>query len=190
MGVLEERMRKRDKIGRVQRAVLKTVSFSGVLSVALLTPNALQVLKQFGFAPRARQTEVIRRARERLLARGLLKYARNGYLELTAKGESELACLERTNYQLPKPKRWDGKWRILIFDISEKRKWLRDRIRATLIAIGFKRLQYSVFIYPYDCEDVVALLKADFKIGKDLLYMIVDELESDRHLCDWFGLNK
>lgn len=183
-------MRKKDKIGRAQRATLKAVAFAGVLSVALLAPNALQVLKQFGFVARARQTEIIKRARERLIARGLLRFAKKGYLELTAKGESEIALLERTNYQLPKPRRWDKKWRILIFDIPEKRRWLRDRVRATLIAIGFKRLQYSVFIYPYDCEDVVALLKADFKIGKDLLYMIVDELENDRHLCERFGLHK
>jgi len=140
--------------------------------------------------PCSRQTEIIKRARERLRARGLLTYAKSGYLELTAKGETEIARLERTNYQLPKPKQWDGKWRVLIFDIPEKRRMLRDKVRATLIAIGFKRLQYSVFIYPHDCEDAVALLKADFKIGKDLLYMIVDELENDRHLCDRFDLHK
>lgn len=190
MGVLEKNLRRKDKIGRVQKIILKTVSFAGVLSVALLAPNALSVLRQLGFAPLRRQTEIIKRARERLLTRGLLKFAKNGYLELTARGESELARLERTNYRLPKPKRWDGKWRILIFDIPERMRKLRDMVRTTLAAIGFKRLQYSVFIYPYDCEDIVALLKADFKIGKDLLYMIVDELENDQHLHDWFGLHK
>lgn len=183
-------MQKKEKIGRTQKTVLQTVAFSGVLSAALLASNILRALRKSGGEPRPRQTEVIKRARERLLARGLLTFTKNRYLQLTPKGKSELARLERTNYRLRKPTRWDGKWRILIFDISERRRWLRDRVRATLIAIGFKRLQYSVFIYPYDCEDVVVLLKADFKIGKDLLYMIVDELENDSHLCDWFGLHK
>ena len=54
--------------------------------------------------------------------------------------------------------------------------------------IGFVRLQDSVWVYPYDCEDLIVLLKADFKIGKDVLYMIVDEMEGDTHLRKEFGL--
>jgi hypothetical protein len=45
--------------------------------------------------------------------------------------------------------------------------------------IGFVRMQDSVWLYPYDCEDLIVLLKADFKIGKDVLYMIVDSIEAD-----------
>jgi hypothetical protein len=45
-----------------------------------------------------------------------------------------------------------------------------------------------VWLYPYDCEDVIVLLKADLKIGKDVLYMIVDELEFDQPYCRYFGL--
>ena len=55
---------------------------------------------------------------------------------------------------------------------------------------GFVRLQDSVWIYPYDCEDFMVLLKADFKIGKDVLYMIVDELEGDGRLRKEFGFKK
>jgi len=54
--------------------------------------------------------------------------------------------------------------------------------------IGFVHLQDSVWTYPYDCEDLIVLLKADFKIGKDILYMIVDELEGDWRLRKEFGL--
>lgn len=54
--------------------------------------------------------------------------------------------------------------------------------------IGFIRLQDSVWIYPYDCEDLLTLLKADLKVGKDLLYMIVDSLEGDAKIRLFFGL--
>ena len=56
--------------------------------------------------------------------------------------------------------------------------------------IGFVRLQDSVWVYPYDCEDLIVLLKADFKIGKDVLYMIVDELQGDWERRKEFGLAK
>ena len=53
---------------------------------------------------------------------------------------------------------------------------------------GIRRLQDSVWVYPYDCEDIITLLKTDFGVGKYLLYMIVDELENDKHLREDFGL--
>ena len=111
-------------------------------------------------------------------------------LRLTAKGEQVLRRLELHDFKLRKPKRWDRKWRILIFDIPERRKGLRQKIRYTLKAIGFVRLQDSVWAYPYDCEDLVTLLKADFKVGKDLLYLIVDSLEYDKPLKEYFGLHQ
>ena len=53
---------------------------------------------------------------------------------------------------------------------------------------GFVRLQDSVWIYPYDCEDLIALAKANFRIGVDVLYMIVERLDCDKHLREHFGL--
>src|SRR3990167_4278610 len=90
--------------------------------------------------------------------------------------------------RLKKPKRWDGKWRVLIFDIPQTKNLLRDKLRRTLMAIGFIRLQDSVWIYPYDCEDLITLLKTDFRVGDQMLYMIVDSLENDDQVKEDFGL--
>ncbi|TSC68188.1 MAG: phenylacetic acid degradation operon transcriptional regulator, paaX family [Parcubacteria group bacterium Gr01-1014_72] len=188
MGLLEERTKKRGRQVRVQKAILSTIATAGLVSIALLAPNALQVLKQFGWKPHRRSREVISRARARLLEHGLLTRDGRGFLSLTPKGEAKLRQLEYADYKLKKPKRWDGKWRVLIFDIPERRKRTRERIRRTLATIGFRLLQRSVWVYPYDCEDLIALLKADFKVGKNLLYLIVEEMEGDRMLRDYFGL--
>lgn len=109
-------------------------------------------------------------------------------MRLTAKGEVKLRKLELRDFKMKRPKRWDERWRVLIFDIKERQRDTRDKVRRTLVAIGFVRLQNSVWVYPYDCEDLVTLLKVDFKIGKDLLYMIVDSIENDRWLRESFGL--
>ena len=77
---------------------------------------------------------------------------------------------------------------MLIFDIREERKILREKVRNTLRCIGFEKLQKSVWVYPYDCEDLITLLKADFKVGKDILYIIADKIENDRWLKKKFGL--
>ena len=89
---------------------------------------------------------------------------------------------------IKKPKHWDGKWRIVIYDLKERKRGLRDKLRNTLASFGFIRLQHSVWIYPYDCEDLIMLIKADFKIGKDILYLIVEKVENDIWLKRSFGL--
>ena len=77
---------------------------------------------------------------------------------------------------------------MVIFDIKEGRRSLRHTLRETLRAVGFTKLQYSVWVYPYDCEDLITLLKVDFKVGKDLIYVIADSIENDGWLKKRFGL--
>ena len=188
MGNLEESGRRKTKRKNITRFVLGVVGIAGMLGVAMVAPNVLGAMGKLGLMPGRRQKEIVNRARNRLLRKGLLE-RKDGFLRLTPKGERELRLLEIHDFEVKRPKRWDQKWRVLIFDIPEYRKGLRDKIRHTLESIGFVRLQDSVWVYPYDCEDLIAFLKADFKIGKDMLYLIVEELESDRHLKQHFGLH-
>lgn len=189
MGKMELQSRLRTRKNNIQKMILGTVAAAGLLGIAVVAPNVIGAMAKLGIIPNKRQKEIIKRSRERLVSRGFLEY-KDGFLRLTKNGKVELRGLENIDFKLKKPKRWDKKWRVLIFDIKESKKSLREKIRRTLISIGFVRLQDSVWIYPYDCEDLVALLKADFKIGRDLLYMIVDELEYDTQLLEKFGLKK
>ena len=177
MGGIEHKSRRRRTNANLQKIILETIASAGILGLALLAPNALQALKSLGFK-KSRRIESIKEARKRLVRASLISY-KNNSLELTKKGEAKLGQLELREYKIKKPNKWDKRWRVLIFDIDEKRKSLRDKIRNTLMSIGFIRLQDSVWVYPYDCEDLIALLKTDFKVGTELLYMIVDSIEND-----------
>ncbi|KKQ26750.1 MAG: hypothetical protein US41_C0035G0003 [Parcubacteria group bacterium GW2011_GWB1_37_13] len=157
-----------------------------------MAPNALQALKFFGIEPRNKwQKYNFNHSIKRLKKHGLIifeKTSRGIFARLTPKGEDRLRKFKLLGYKLKKPKKWDKKWRVLIFDIKEERKGTRDKIRFTLKRIGFLRLQDSVWVYPYDCEDLVILMKADLKIGKDLLYLIVDTIEGDNKIKKYFKL--
>ena len=187
MGIMEEKYRKGRRNRNIRKAILATVKVAGLLAVATLAPNSIQYLKSLGIVPGKRQKEIMSASKDRLINIGLLKYE-NGFLELTKKGEAELQLLEINDWKINKPKKWDGRWRVLIFDIPETRRPLRDKVRRTLSSIGFLRLQDSVWVYPHACEDLVNLLKADFKVGKDLLYLIVDSIENDGQLRKSFNL--
>ena len=175
--------------GDVTKSILAVIKASGLLAAAVVAPNVLKAFSKTGIIPHKRQTEVIARARNILIRNGCLKRNQQGFLALTHKGEAKLESYFLSDYTLLVPRIWDKKWRVLIFDIPEYRKTLRDKVRATLISIGFLRVQDSVWIFPYDCEELIALLKADFKIGKDLLYLIVEKIENDQVFRNWFNIS-
>ncbi|OGG57143.1 hypothetical protein A3D71_03905 [Candidatus Kaiserbacteria bacterium RIFCSPHIGHO2_02_FULL_55_20] len=187
MGILEEGSRIRTRRNNLRLMILNTVKVAGVLGLFMVAPNVLGGMAKLGLLPSARQKDVVNRSCSNLVKQRLLAWEK-GKLRLTPKGESVLRILELKRYDIPKPRRWDRKWRVLIFDIPEKQRVLRNKIRDTLRAIGFIPLQGSVWVYPYDCEDLITLLKADFHVGRGMLYMVVDALEYDMRLRQEFGL--
>ncbi len=176
----------------VQKVILNTIAGVGLITIAVMAPNALQA---FGFVvkkeKRNKKWQTVKNVLSRLEQQQIIFFDRTEkgiFVRLTPKGKKIWSRVRLEEGGIPKAKKWDGKWRVLIFDIPENRKKLRDKVRNTLVHLGFVRLQNSVWIYPYECEEYVVLLKADFKIGKDLLYMIVETLENDRFLRKLFSL--
>ena len=187
MGKLEESSSRKVRKGELQRLILETVKLAGILSIGLVAPNVIKAMNKLGIISNKRQNEIVSSSASKLAKKGLLKF--NGkYYELTDEGGMKLRQLELQGYKLIRPKKWDGKWRVVIFDIPEKKRKVRDRIRNLFTSAGLYRLQDSVWVYPYDCEDIMGLLKTDFGVGKDVLYLIVDEIENDRHLREEFML--
>ena len=183
--MLEKKVMERVRNTRLQRTMLAAAESLVEMTTQMLAGSVYKMYKMMDSAEQKKKYRSVLAARERLVKNGLLRRNKK-FLELTLKGKEKLCEWKKCEYKLPQPEKWDGKWRVLIFDIPEKQKELRDKVRNTLQAIGFKWLQDSVWVYPHDCEDFIALLKADFKIGKDLLYVIAEAIENDRALRDYF----
>ena len=188
---MEKESKNRTRKQNIQKLILNTLYGAGIISVALLAPNAIGALAKLTGTNFRNQNYRVKRSRDRLLNAGLVrleKTLKGTFVEITPKGEQKVEKLYAGEAVLKRPARWDGKWRLVIYDLKEKRKFLRDRLRITLASFGFIRLQNSVWAYPYDCEDLITLVKADFKIGKEVLYLIVDSVENDKWLRELFKL--
>lgn len=108
-------------------------------------------------------------------------------LRLTPDGQTLLAQYELKGITRKKQRRWDKKWRVVIFDVREENKQLRERIRAQLRRWGFFMLQKSVWVYPYDCEEMIELLKTAYRARHDVLYLEVINMAQDNKLRSHFG---
>mgnify|MGYP001582614799 CR=1 FL=1 len=189
MGKLEQEVKVQIRRTKINSAIIATIATAGVITVAMIAPNVLGAISKTKYF-RQRKYQ-LKSSIARLISAGyLVTISENGkkYLQLTKKGERHAALIGEGALVPKKPKRWDGKWRILIFDIPEQRKYIREKIRTTLAFLGFVRLQDSVWVYPYDCEDIIIILKTDLRIGRDMLYIIADKIEYDMQLRKQFFL--
>lgn len=191
MGKLESEAKRMRRIGYVQRAILGTVAVAGVLAIAMVAPNIFQAIPRLA-GKRYKSAFRIRSALGRLADDGyvlFIEHKGKKHAEITDKGRRALAFEEQRVELVSRTKRrWDKRWRMIIFDIPEQYKNIRVQLRRTIKGSGFFRLQDSVWVFPYDCEDFIALLKADLRVGSNVLYIIVEKIENDRHLKEHFGL--
>ncbi|MDD4531711.1 MAG: hypothetical protein PHH21_03345 [Candidatus Pacebacteria bacterium] len=81
-------------------------------------------------------------------------------LELTKKGKQEAKRIDLlgNTINFKKPKGWDGKWRLVFFDIPEKERQFRDILRQHLYNLDFFKIQQSVFISPHPFEKPISHL--------------------------------
>ena len=190
---MESESKKRVKKVRLENILLGSIAVAGVAGIALLAPPMLRLLKNAD-PEWLLKRDPGRRLREsalRLKRKGLVEFKNeNGKkkLRLTPRGEKVMGSIWNETYQLQKPRRWDERWRLVIFDIPEKQRPTRDKIRHLVSRLGFLRLQDSVWVYPYDCEELVTLLKTDLKIGRAVLYIIADAIEFDKPIRQHFSL--
>lgn len=186
-------MKRETKI-KVGKIILSTIGAVGVLSVAVLAPNAVQAIEMFYPKDKRKYYNnwYVKTAIGRLKQQGLIKFEEKNersFVRLTDKGKNKLLKYQLQEIKIKKPKKWDKKWRVIIFDIKEHKRFIRDGLRKELINLGFLRLQNSVWVYPYECEEVIIMLKSHFQIGKDVLYMTVEKIENDKWLKREFRLN-
>lgn len=175
----------------LKKIILTTIATAGLLSVVILAPNALQVLEQFSGKKKYHRKKRLNGTIENLLQKDLIEFEKKNnkkFVRLTKKGADQLAKYKLGDLEIKKPKKWDKKWRMIIFDIKESRRTTRDILRSTLNRLGFVKLQNSVWVFPYDCEELIVMLKSDLFVGKDVLYITADKIENDYWLKEVFGL--
>ncbi len=181
----------RIKIGNTGKAILGVVAIAGIITTVALFPGVTMVIAPFLKKKKYSAKQSIQRNIDSLVRNGLLKKTidKTGSvrIELTKRGRWE--AFLRAPSQDSAQKKWDSLWRVVIFDIPETKVRERKELRRAMQMFGFKLLQKSVWVYPFPCDDFVALLKDRLGVSHDVLYMKVSHIENDKHLRREFSLS-
>lgn len=84
---------------------------------------------------------------------------------------------------------WDGKWRLVVFDIPEKLRHGRNALRERLKHLGFYELQKSVFVFPYRCEDEIDFVIEFFDLRRYVRVGLLEKIDNEPHLKKVFRLS-
>jgi len=176
------------------KVALSVVAVAGVLGVAFLAVglgNAVQVFSMFRKSKKYSKDQ-IKSAMTNLYRQKLIEYVsdKNGIttVRITQKGESKLKSFAIDLIQIPKQNKWDGKWRVIMFDLPVRYRKGRESLRLKLKQLGFVQFQKSVWIYPYPCSDELLFIADYYKIGKHVEILEVSSLLHDYKLKRHFAL--
>jgi len=109
-------------------------------------------------------------------------------IKLTNKGRKRVLQLSIETVSIVKPEKWDGKWRIVIFDIPMKFNQARHALRRKIKELGLKQLQRSVWVFPYDCEDEILFVAEAFEVEKYVEIITAEKVLHEKVLKDAFKL--
>ena len=73
-------------------------------------------------------------------------------------------------------KKWDEKYRVVIFDIPEKERRFRNWLRRELYMLNYKKLQKSVFISKVPLTKDIAEEIKKKKMGNYVNYLLVEKV--------------
>lgn len=115
-------------------------------------------------------------------SKALKRLRENGFVELiddneliyrlTDKGKEKAVVAQLQS----EGSKWDGKWRVVIFDIPEKRRAARDLLRYNLKSWGFTSWQQSVWVTKKNCTEALRLYIKKIGIEDWVLVLETDNI--------------
>jgi DNA-binding transcriptional regulator PaaX len=178
----------RSEIANIILSVLKA---AGIIFLSLAAPNIFFALKDFNPKLNKYNSRRIKRSIDNLQDNNyLLMERKNGFvkLRLTKKGQEKANVNNIKEFGIKKPKKWDGKWRIIIFDVPERYGKKRTGFREDLRVLGFVCVQKSVWAHPYHCQEEVLALAKYHRIERCLVYFTAEKISNEKKLKNKFDL--
>lgn len=189
------------RTGRKIRATIKVIlNILGNETDWMLIPSKRETIRRLRVhRPLYFGEEYTRQYLDSSIRDGVNKLLRKGKVEIreteagtevriTTKGKTEIIKYRLEELNLVKPSQWDGKWRLVIFDVNETVRNKRDELRRWLVRLGLKLMQKSVWVYPYPLEEQIKFLREILKTPHAVKLITAEKIDNDNDLREWFDL--
>lgn len=190
---MTKKITKEEKINPKVKDVLKLLAAGVVLSTVVLFPGIAAIAPLIEEEKRRRERKEWEMFNLRRLKQVVKRLERqkeveitNGIVKITDKGKKKVLKYDLENMELKR--KTDGRWRVIVYDIANLKKFQRELFRETLKRLKFLRLQKSVYITPFICDNEIEYLRQVFDIGSEVLVFKVSEIENVQPYRRFFGI--
>ena len=175
--------------------LLKVAAFGFIAVAALTSPYFLHTVARGYFKEKTKEMR-LKRARKlrELQKRKLLEFKEMSdgsvKITLTHLGKKLVRQYKLEEMAIAKPKQWDRKWRIIIYDIPISKSNARDVFREKIKKLGLYQLQKSIWVSPYECLPEIEFLCSIFDIDMDncVYYFKTPEIPKEKQIKKYFSL--
>lgn len=179
-----------NKRGELTKQILLALGVGFVITTVMILPGSAimfkPLIKKFKTKRQSFIKSIKSMKRDRLI--DFKEDEKVSKIIILEKGREKLLKYNLDSLEIKKPKKWDGVWRIVTFDIPEDEKAARNAFRLKLKELGFYQLQKSVFIYPYPCLNEIQFIEEIFKVGPYINFIEAQKIEGDKWLKSKFDL--
>ena len=172
------------RISKYQRMVIKGIGTGTSILDSFTLTNLLKLLKPKSSQQKYHQKKIFNK-----LFDDKIIYLFGDEVRLTEKGIEILKLMQIEDVQIGKFDDWDGIWHLVCYDIPEKFKKERDFFRSKLIKAGFKVIQDSLWVYPYECKEEIAIIAQSLGISPFVAYLNTDYLPGQNNILRYFHLS-
>jgi len=173
------------RLSERQKEILKVIGTCAVLAGAIFAPNIIKLLK-----PKTNEKKYQYQKSLNKLAKNDIIYLFGEEIQLTKNGRKLIKKIQIDEIKIKLPAKWNKIWHLVCYDIPEDKKRERDYFRAKLIKLGFKVIQDSLWVIPYECKEEIAVISQSMGIAPYVAYLNTDYLPQQDKLIGYFKLDK
>lgn len=166
-------------IRRAINIALQVLGVAGLAGIIIVAPNALQ-----GLAPLLKKTSIKDSDHARLLKelkrQGLVYITQSGseiHYTLTPAGAYRLQEVVIDELVIPRPSKWDKRWRLVAFDIPVAQSRSRQKFVGKLQTLNFTMLQKSLWVHPFPCFEQIEQLAGHYNVMRHCALIEVSKLD-------------
>lgn len=193
---MNDRQTKKNKyplrIGPTGQKILLLLSAGASLSLTRRPDQYFRIIKSAAKEWQKINQRGLHTAISKLYQSQIIDYKENkdgsATLVLAENGKKRILQYNIDNIEIKKPNKWDGFWRIVIFDIPERKKKTRDAFVFKIKSIGMISIQKSVLVCPYDCKNEIDFIIELMGIKPYVRFVVAKDIDIALDLKRKFGM--
>lgn len=180
----KKRRRRHFKIGENEKEIIKMIGLGTLVIASFVLPNLPIILKPL---LKEQGPSGLGKILQRLNRKKIV-YLGGEKIQLTSKGKKLFKNIQISEIAILPPKKWDGVWHLISYDIPNEYNKERDYFRENLKRMMFYQIQKSLWVHPYECKEEIAVIAEYFKIAEYVIVMNTDYLPNEEEIEEIFHL--